>query len=110
MSLEDVSLQSGAFLVAVISTAAVALISCLKRPSGKFWYLIAAFVVPFALANGLYWSAAWEATAPYAFADYKMWAPVFIIPCFLAGAIPSVAVVLIVRRPKPRAKQDSRPT
>ncbi|MGA2988301.1 MAG: hypothetical protein ABSG32_31385 [Terriglobia bacterium] len=100
------SLGFAAFLVAAFSTTVVALLSCVKRPSGKFWFLVAALVVPFTLANGLYWSEAWRSADPYAFGDYEMWAPMFLVPWFLAGAIPSVAVVLFIRRAAPSAQQD----
>jgi len=98
----------GVLLIAVLSTAVVAFISCAKRPSGKFWYLLAALIVPMALANGLYWSAVWLTTDPSAIGDYKAWEFVFLIPWFIAGAIPSFAVVLVIRRARSNMSRSSR--
>jgi len=97
------SMGSAAFLVALFSTIVVSLLSCLKRPRGKFWFIAAALVVPFVLANGLYWPEALQSNDPVVFADYEMWAPVCIVPWFLAGAIPSMIVVLFIRRTAPNA-------
>jgi hypothetical protein len=92
-------MQSTAILIAIVSTAIVSLLCCLKRPKQKLWHLITAIVVPFLLANGLYWHEAFEARArnPIAIYDYEMWAPLVLVFCTLAGAIPSVAAVLFLR-------------
>jgi hypothetical protein len=103
------SLERAAFLTAVISTIFVSLICCAKRPSGKLWFLIAALGVPFLLANGLYWPEAWQHKGTTVFYDYEMWAPMFIVPSFIAGAIPSVLAVLLIRRSPRNAQPPPQP-
>ncbi len=96
--LESLDFFSGAALIALLSAAVVWLL-CFACPSSlhKVWVAI----VPFALANGLYWSAAWleadgdEYHRALVMSDYRMWAPLFIVVWFLAGAIPSAVVVRI---------------
>ena len=93
---ESLSLGSGAVLVAIFSVGIVCLL-CSVCPESlhKVWVVI----VPFALANCLYWSAAWfeavgsDYNKALVWSDYRMWAPLFIVVWFLAGAIPSAAVV-----------------
>jgi hypothetical protein len=94
------TLGQGAYLIAVLSTGMVSLLCCIKRPAEKLWHLLTAIVVPFLLANGLYWHGAWqakEAMGSTAFGEYEMWAPLFLVPWFIAGVIPSVAAVLFLR-------------
>jgi hypothetical protein len=96
--LESLSLSSGAVFMAVVSAVVVWLL-CLACPSSlrKVWVVI----VPLALANCLYWSVAWlEADGDkyhraLVMSDYHNWALLFIGAWFLAGAIPSAAVVRI---------------
>jgi hypothetical protein len=96
--LESLSFSSGALLIAVLSAGVVWLL-CFTCASSlrKVWVVI----VPFALANCLYWSTAWldanrdEYNRAIVMSDYRMWAPLFIVAWFLAGAIPSAAVVRI---------------
>jgi hypothetical protein len=99
-------MQSTAILIAIVSTVIVSILGCFKRPVEKLWHLITAFVVPFALVNGLYWREAFEAKArnPVAIGDYEMWAPLIIVFCTLAGAIPSVAAVLFSRFAVPKMR------
>jgi hypothetical protein len=62
--------------------------------------------VPLALTNCLYWSVAWleaegdEYHRALVMSDYHNWALLFIGAWFLAGAIPSAAVVRIFFAPK----------
>jgi hypothetical protein len=98
------SLASGAFLTAVISVIVVSLICCAKRPLGKFWFVAAALSVPFLLANGLYWSEALQHSDQVVFGEYKMWAPLFIVPWTIAGTIPSILAVLFIRRSPPNTQ------
>jgi hypothetical protein len=93
---ESFSFSSGAVLIAVLSSVIVWLLcSVFPESLRKLW----AVLVPFALANCLYWSAAsFEAVGSdynkaLVWSDYRMWAPLFIVVWFLAGAIPSAAVV-----------------
>jgi hypothetical protein len=103
---ESFSFSSGAVLIAIVSSVIVWLL-CSVFPASlhKLWVVI----VPFALANCLYWSAAWleadgsEYNRAIVMSDYHMWALAFIVPWFLAGAIPSAAVVRLFfgkREPK----------
>jgi len=97
--LESLSFSSGAVLIALLSAVVVCLL-CFACPSSslrKVWVVI----VPFALANCLYWSVAWleahgdEYHRALVMSDYRNWALLFIGAWFLAGAIPSAAVVRI---------------
>ena len=84
---ESLSLWSGAILVAVLSAAVIWLLcSMFPAPLRKFWVVI----VPFVLAYCVYWSPVWLGADP---SEYHAWALVFIVPWFLAGAIPSAAIV-----------------
>jgi len=98
---ESLSWSWGAVLVAVLSAGIVWLLCSLSSTSlHKVWFVI----VPFALANCLYWSAPWfqangsEYERAVVWSEYHTWALAFIIPWFLAGAIPSAAIVGILRR------------
>ncbi len=99
-------MQSTAILIAIVSTVIITLVCCIKRPKEKLWHLLTALAVPFVLTNWLYWREAFEARArdPIAFGDYEMWAPMIIIFCSLAGAIPSIAAVLFIRFAVPKMR------
>jgi hypothetical protein len=107
--LESLSFSSGAVLIAVLSAGVVWLL-CFACPSSlrKVWVVI----VPFALTNCLYWSVAWleavgdEYHRALVMSDYHNWALLFIGAWFLAGAIPSAAVVLIFFAPKAGKDHD----
>lgn len=107
--LESLSLSSGAFLIAVLSAGVVWLL-CLACPSSlrKVWVVI----VPLGLTNCLYWSVAWleadgdEYHRALVRSDYHNWAILFIGAWFLAGAIPSAAVVRIFFAPKAGKGRD----
>jgi hypothetical protein len=90
--IDSLSLGSGALLIAVSSTGIVWLLHSVCAASlGKLW----SAVVPFALAYCLYWSPVWLGADP---SEYHAWALVFIVPWFLAGAIPSAAIVYMLNR------------
>lgn len=98
---ESLSWSSGAVLIAVLSTGIVRLL-CSVCPASldKAWVVI----VPLGLANCLYWSAPWfeangsEYERALVWSEYYNWAFAFVVPWFLAGAIPSAAIVAIVQR------------
>lgn len=92
------SLELAVLLIATLSTTIVSLLSCLKRPAGRFWFLLAALVIPFTITNLIYWFPVENGADE---SEYWQWAPLFIIPCTIAGAIPSVAAVLFIRRSTP---------
>jgi hypothetical protein len=99
--LDSLSLGSGAFLIAILSTGIVSLL-CFVCPASwrKFWPV----VVPFTLAYCLYWSPVWLGADS---SEFSAWALLCIVPWFLAGAIPSVAVVLIFSKFRSRLHRDS---
>jgi len=101
---ESLSLSSGAALAAVVSVSIVWLLCSVCPPSlYKVWVVI----VPFALANFLYWSQAWfdangsEYERALVWSDSHNWALLFISSWFLAGAIPSAVVVWIFEKRRP---------
>jgi hypothetical protein len=88
---ESLSIWSGAILVALLSSGLVSLVcSVCPEPLRKFW----AVIVPFVLASCLYWSPVWFGADP---SEYHAWALVVIGPWFLAGALPSAAIVYMRR-------------
>ena len=91
--LESLSLTTGALLVAVVSVAAVWLLST-RLPKALRW--LWAVLVPFILAYCLYWSPVWLGSDDVS--QYGAWAGLVVGTWFFAGAIPSVATVLILRK------------
>src|SRR5215467_10749726 len=85
---ESLSLTSGAFFIAVVSSAVVWIL-CRVSPGGlpKLWI----FAVPAVFTVFLYWSPVWFAGEPGS--EYSTWQFAFYVPWFLAGAIPSALVV-----------------
>jgi hypothetical protein len=92
---DSLSIWSGALVVAVVSGAVVWLLASMFPALRKLWVVI----VPFTVAFCLYWSPVWLGADP---SEYHAWALVFIVPWFLAGAIPAAAIVRIL--PKGRAQ------
>lgn len=97
---ESLSLGSGAVLVAIFSVGIVCLL-CSVCPESlhKVWVVI----VPFALAYCLYWSPTWlaegsEFDKALIRSEYHTWAFLCIGAWFLAGAIPSAAIVGMLRK------------
>jgi len=89
--LDSLSIWSGAFVVAVVSGTVVWLLAWMFPALRKLWVVI----VPFAVAFCLYWSPVWLGNDP---SEYHAWAGVFIVPWFLAGAIPAAAIVYILQK------------
>jgi hypothetical protein len=94
------SLGFAAFLIAIFSTTIVSLISCAKRPTSIDLFVVLALLVPFVLSNCLYWFPGWHGANAD---EFMAWAPLFIIPWSLAGALPSVIAVLFIRKWSPGA-------
>lgn len=90
--IESLSIWSGAILVAGLSAGMVWLL-CLLTPQSlhKAW----AVIVPLVVAYCLYWSPVWLGADP---SEYHAWALLFIVPWFLAGAIPSAAIIRVLRK------------
>jgi hypothetical protein len=89
--IDSLSLFSGAVVVAVLSAIVVWLLAVVWPDFGKLWALIAPFIIAFCL----YWSPVWLGADP---SEYHAWAFVFILPWFLAGAIPAWAIVCILEK------------
>jgi hypothetical protein len=91
--IQSLSLTSGAILLAVVS-AAVVWVLCTVFPVSlrKLWVVI----VPLVLAYCLYWSPVWFFGEPSS--EYHTWMFAFLVPWFLAGAIPSAVVVRIFKK------------
>jgi hypothetical protein len=88
---DSLSIGSGALVVAVVSGTLVWLLAWLFPALRKLWVVI----VPFTVAFSLYWSPVWLGADP---SEYHAWATVFIVPWFLAGAIPAAAIVRILHK------------
>ena len=88
--LESLSLSSGAALIAVCSAVLVWPL-CHVRPVVFRW--LGTVAVPLILASCLYWLPVWLGANP---SEYSSWEFLIVGAWFLAGAIPSVAVVLIL--------------
>ena len=89
---ESLSLGSGALLVAVLSAGVVWLL-CFALPVAlrRLWVVI----VPFILANSLYWLPVWLGADS---SEYSRWAILCVGIWFLSGAISSAGLVLILRK------------
>jgi uncharacterized membrane protein len=103
-SIESLSLTSGAFLIAIVSAGIVWLLYVVgPKDLREVWVV----VVPFGLAYCLYWAPVWFAQgSEYERAliksEYRNWQFLFIIAWFLAGAIPSAAIVSLLRNRRAR--------
>src|ERR1700692_3321964 len=87
---ESLSLGSGAILVAILSAGIVwPLCSVFPATLRKPWVVIVALT----FADCLYWSPVWLGADS---SEYHAWAFVVVLPWFLAGAIPLVAILLII--------------
>ena len=106
--IESLSLGSAAVLIAILSAVIVWFLCAVwPRHYKVFWVVI----VPLALSNCLYWSQAWldvhhgsrsQYEQAVIWSDYHNREFVFLIPCFLAGVIPSAAIVGILRKRRDR--------
>jgi hypothetical protein len=78
------------FAIDIVLSVVVALL-CVRMQSrlGK-WAL--ALLTPFAIGWCLYWMPVWRGADP---SEYGAWAPIFIIPLGLSGAVASALAVLI---------------
>src|SRR5580692_10999851 len=90
---ESLSLTSGAMLIAVLSLGFVWLLFSVL-PTALRWIWVV--IVPLILAYSLYWLPAWLGSADQA--DYAAWEILGVGSWFLAGAVPSAVLVLILRK------------
>jgi hypothetical protein len=88
---DSLSIWSGALVVAVVSGTVVWLLAWMLPALRKLWVVI----VPLIVAFCLYWYPVWLGADP---SEYHAWALVFIVPWFLAGAIPAAAIVHILHK------------
>jgi len=104
---ESLSLGSGAILIAVLSAIIVWFLCAVwPRHYKCFWVVI----VPLVLSNCLYWSHSWldvhhgsrSHEQAVIWSEYHNWEFVALIPWFLAGAIPSAAIVGILQKRRVR--------
>jgi hypothetical protein len=89
----SLSLESGALLVALVS-AVIAFVFAIALRSKIVWFFV--LLASFGVAYCLYWFPVWSGHGSYS--EYSSWAPLAIIPWFLAGACASLAVVYAVSR------------
>jgi hypothetical protein len=93
---ESLSIGSGAILILVLSVGVVWLLcSALPPVLRPLWVVI----VPFILAYSLYWLPVWLGADP---SEYGPWAVLCVGTWFLAGAVPSSLLVLILRKRRAR--------
>ncbi|HVB85523.1 MAG TPA: hypothetical protein VNK23_02515 [Candidatus Dormibacteraeota bacterium] len=91
-SLVDLSISSGAMLIAVSSVAIVWLFgSALPAALRPVWVV----VVPLGLAFSLYWLPVWLGADA---SEYGVWEGLVVGAWFLAGMVPSVVVLLMLRK------------
>src|ERR1700722_870865 len=90
------SISSGAILIAILSVGVVWLL-CSALPVAFRW--LWAVIVPFIFAYSLYWLPVWRGADS---SEFSAWAVLVVGAWFLAGAIPSVVIVLILRRQRAR--------
>lgn len=102
--LESLSLGSGALLVAVLSVGVVWLLAILLPKTLRWLWLV---VVPLTFSSCLYWLPVWFGADP---SEYSVWAVLSVGSWFLAGAVPSTLLLLILRKRavlKPLARSRS---
>ncbi len=93
--IDSLSIFSGAIVVAVVSTAIVWGVAVVSPDLRKLWIVI----IPLFVAFCLYWSPVWLGADP---SEYRAWAFIFILPWFVAGAVPSAAIVRILGKRRAR--------
>ena len=89
--LKSLSLESGALVVALAS-AGLSVVAARLRVPGARWTV--AGTVPLLLAYSLYWLPVWLGDSPM---EYRVWAPLFIVPWYMAGVAASLMVMFVIR-------------
>ena|SRR5271169_5640796 len=89
---ESLSIGSGAAVVAVLSVGVVWLL-CSALPPALRWLWVG--IVPLIFAYSLYWLPVWLGSDS---SEYSAWAALFVGPWFLAGAIPSTVLVIVLQK------------
>jgi hypothetical protein len=93
--LESLTLQSGAVVVALVS-ALLAFVWA-RLPRTQMWLL--GLIAPLIIAYTLYWLPAWHRASP---SEYSTWAPLFIAPWYVTGALLSSLVIYFDTRRRRR--------
>ena len=97
-----------AVLIAILS-AIIVWFLCAVWP--RHYKVLWVVIVPLALSNCLYWSQAWldvhhgsrsQYEQAVIWSDYHNWEFVALIPWFLAGVIPSAAIVRMLQKRRVR--------
>jgi hypothetical protein len=101
--LESLSLGSGAVFMA-IGSAVLVWPLCHLRPVVFRW--LGAVGAPLVLAFCLYWLPVWLGANP---SEYSSWSFLIVGAWFLAGAVSSAAVVLILGKRTPASRPDHEP-
>jgi hypothetical protein len=100
---ESLSLSRGAIVIAILSTGVVGLLCSVYRVTLRKLRLVivplTVVIVPLTFACCLYWSPVWLGADS---SEYRAWEFVVVPPWFLAGAIPSAAIALILRKRRSR--------
>jgi hypothetical protein len=99
-AINSLSVGSGALVIAVLS-ALLALVWA-RIPAVVVKWLVS-LGAPLFLSYGLYWSPVFLGAEP---SEFHAWAPLFVVPWFVAGAFASVLVVALLRR-KPTPKTEA---
>ena len=103
-SVESLSFGSGAALIAVLSAVIVWFLCAVWPRHYKVFWVV---VMPLVLSNCLYWTQAWldvhhvsrsQYEQAVVWSEYRNWEFVTLIPWFLAGVIPSAAIVILQKR------------
>ncbi len=97
---QSLTLRSGAVVVALMS-AILAFVWARLPSTAPRWLL--ALSSPFVIAYSLYWLPVWRGASP---SEYSTWAPLFIAPWYVAGAIMSSLVIYLDRRRQRRRRRQ----
>lgn len=92
------SLNSGAVVVAIVSALVSAGATSLHSKA-QTWAV--AILAPLAVAAALYWLPAVGAESSE-YSEHFHWAPIFIVPWYVAGLLASVLVVTLLGRRRGR--------
>jgi hypothetical protein len=92
----SLSLGSVALVVAVVSALLAAVWT--RLASGALTWILG-LGAPLVIASSLYWLPVWLGASS---SQYSTWAPLFIVPWYLAGATTSSLVIFFVIRHRAR--------
>ena len=99
--IDSLSFESGAVVVAILSMIVMVGMSRFGVKKIK-WSL--ALTLPFIIANVFYWVPVFLGAS---LSEYGTWAPIFIIPWYVAGFLASSLIVAVVNRRKRKGNERS---